>query len=102
MSTTGLTLVLIARLPPDGVAAFQAYEDRVLPLLAEHGGSLQRRLRSADALTEVHLVWFPSEASFTAYRSDPRRTEHAALLQAARAGIEVLALDDVPDPAGAR
>lgn len=40
------TFVLIARIPPDGVAAYQAYEDQVLPVLAEHGGRLQRRLRN--------------------------------------------------------
>ena len=102
MSFTGITLVLIARLSSDGVAAFQAYEDRVLPLLAEHGGRLQRRLRSADAQSEVHLVWFPSAAALDAYRDDPRRAQHAALLQTANARIEVLTLDDVADPHAVR
>ncbi|HEY1932877.1 MAG TPA: hypothetical protein VGG99_12760 [Acetobacteraceae bacterium] len=97
MQDAGLTLLLIARIPPNGVAAFQEYEARVLPILAAHGGVLQRRLRSADQQIEVHVVWFPSAAQFDAYRNDPRRTEHAALLERSGASSELLRLDDVTD-----
>jgi hypothetical protein len=93
MST--LTLLMIARIPADGIAGFQDYEARVLPLLAVHGGRLERRLRSADAATEAHLVHFPGRAAFDAFRADPRRAEAAPLLAASRASIEVLELADV-------
>jgi hypothetical protein len=95
MQGAGLTLLLIARIPPDGVAAFQEYEARILPMLAAHGGVLQRRLRGADARIEAHLVWFPSAAHFDDYRNDPRRAEHAALLERSGASSELLRLDDV-------
>ena len=49
-----LLLALTARIPPAGIAAFQAYEAQVLPLLGMHGGSLQRRLRNDDGTVEVH------------------------------------------------
>lgn len=55
-----LTLVLVADLAPDDVPAFQEYEAQVLPLLARHGGRLERRLRTGDALHEVHVVSFAS------------------------------------------
>ena len=69
------TFVLIARVPPDGVAGFQAYEDAVLPLLSEHGGSLERRLRNGDGTIEVHIVSFNSDRSFQGLqrRSKARR-----------------------------
>ena len=67
-------------------------EAQVLPLLADHGGVLQRRLRSEDGGTEVHLVWFPSSAEFEAYRNDPRRTTLAPLMVASGAGLELLAM----------
>ena len=47
-----LTFVLIARVPSDGVASFQAYEEAVLPLLSEFGGLLERRLRNSDSTIE--------------------------------------------------
>lgn len=90
-----LTLVLIARIPPDGVEAFQAYEDRVLPLLNEHGGRLQRRLRNDTGTVELHIVSFPSDIAFEKYRSDPRRTAAALLLETSSAKVERLSLRDV-------
>ena len=94
-SNDGLTLVLLARIPAAGIDAFRAYEAQVLPLLAEHGGTLQRRLRNADGTIEVHLVGFPSDAAFQHYRRDPKRASHAALLEQSSAMLELLFLDDV-------
>lgn len=89
-----LTLVLIARIPPSGVANFRDYEARVLPLLAVHGGHLERRLSSAEGTREVHIVSFRDRLSFDAYRADPRRAEAAPLLQSSAAELEVMELDD--------
>jgi uncharacterized protein (DUF1330 family) len=91
-----LTLVLIARIPADGVAAFQTYEDQILPLLGDHGGRLQRRLRNEAGTVELHILSFPSEAALQQYRSDPRRTAAAHLLEASSAQRESLSLHDVP------
>jgi hypothetical protein len=90
-----VTYVLIARVPDAGIATFQRYEDAVLPLLAEHGGHLARRLRSPAGDVEVHLVEFAGPGGLAAYRADPRRARHAALLEASGATMELLALADV-------
>ena len=95
MSDPGLLLGVIARVPPAGVAAFQAYEDQVLPLLADHGGRLQRRVRNQDGTMEIHLVWFPSEAAFDGFRADPRRAALASLLGDSGAVTEVTRLIDI-------
>jgi len=91
-----VTYVLVARIPRAGVEAFQHYEASVLPLLAEHRGRLARRLRTGDGEVEVHVVEFASAAAFDAYRADPRRAEHAALLETSGARMELLAVEDVP------
>ena len=91
----GLLFALIARIPSHGVASFNAYEDQVLPLLAAHGGVLQRRLSTDDGGTELHLVWFPSAAAFAAYRDDPRRAALAPLMVASEAELDLLAMRDV-------
>ena len=90
-----LTFVVIARIPPHGVLAFQAYEAAVLPLLAEHGGRLERRLRDDGGTLEVHIVSYPSEAAAQAYRGDTRRAAAAHLLASSSAKVELLALRDV-------
>lgn len=52
----------------------------MLPLLADHGGRLERRLRTDDSTTEVHLISFGSEAGYRAYLSDPERRRSQPLL----------------------
>ena len=91
----GVTLVMTARVPMAGVARFQAYEKLVLPLLADHGGDLQRRLRNADGTIEVHIVRFPSADRLARFRADPRRIAAAPLLTASAAVIEVFEAMDV-------
>ena len=95
MPPSSVTFVMIARIPPEGISMFAAYEDHVLPLLAEHGGVLQRRLRREDGLVEVHVVWFPSALAFARFREDPRRAQHAPELEASGARIELLQVEDV-------
>lgn len=90
-----LTLLLVARIPRDGVAGFQAYEDGVLPLLTEHGGRLERRLRNADGTIEMHIVRFESRAAFDGYRADPRRAALQPMLAATGAAAETYELFDV-------
>jgi hypothetical protein len=91
-----LTLVQIVRVPAHGVAAFRRYESLVLPLLSRHGGLLERRLRAADGLTEVHILSFPSRDAFDAYMRDPDRQRHLALKDESAASAELLEVTDVP------
>lgn len=91
----GLTLVLTARVPSAGVAAFQAYEAVVLSLLREHGGTLQRRLRNADRTIEVHLVHFEFAEGLASFRNDPRRAAASPLLTASGATTELIEVSDV-------
>ena len=90
-----VTYVLVARIPGAGIEAFARYEAAVLPLLADHDGRLERRLRTAAGDVEVHVVSFASAEAFAAYRDDPRRAGHGALLEASGAQLEVLEMIDV-------
>lgn len=92
---SGLTLVLTARIPPPGVAMFQAYETKVLPLLGEYGGTLQRRLRNGDGTIEVHIVYFETAEGLTSFRDDPRRAAASSLLTASGAVIELVEVQNV-------
>jgi len=90
-----LTSVLIARVPPDGIASYQAYEAAVLPLLSEFGGLLERRLRNSDGTIEVHIVSFDSDQNRQRFRNDRRRASFAHLFEASAASNEVFAMTDV-------
>lgn len=90
-----VTLALIARIPAAGVSAFQDYEARVLPILADYGGDLQRRLRNGDGTTELHILTFPSPEHLARFRTDSRRSQAAPLLASSGATTELLQLYDV-------
>lgn len=79
-------VVAVVDVPSDGVAQFQRYEDEVLPLLSRHDGVLERRLRTPDGTTEVHVLSFASEQAYRGCLGDPERVGHRSLL----AGVEVV------------
>lgn len=91
----GLTLALIARIPPAGIASFGAYEAAVLPLLQRHGGTLQRRLRNCDGTVEIHVVHFASAEGFAAFRADPARIAAAPLMARCGASTELIEVADI-------
>jgi hypothetical protein len=90
-----MTLVQIVRIPSEGVAAFQAFESRVLPLMKQFGGVLERRLRSADGQTEIHVLSFPSTEALDAYRNSEQRGEHLPLLEHSGALSQLIEVTDV-------
>jgi hypothetical protein len=94
--TDPVTFVVVARIPAAGIEDFQAYENAVLPLLPEHNGRLERRLRNADGTVEIHVITFASAADHQNYRSDPRRTAHARLLERSSAKFEFFSMSSVP------
>ena len=72
----------------------------MLPLLARHGGRLERRLRTADGRTEVHLLSFASRAGFDAFRADPDRAALQPLLDGLPLRQRVLEMHDVDNQNG--
>jgi uncharacterized protein (DUF1330 family) len=87
--------VMIADIPSGSEAGFQAYESAVLPLLPRHGGRLERRLRTGDSLTEVHVVSFSSQEGFESYLADEERQSHRKLLEGLDVVQRMLIVDDV-------
>jgi len=90
-----MLLTQIVRIPPSGVADFQRFEERVLPLLPRFGGALERRVRGHDGEFEVHLVSFPSQDALDAYLAAPERVAALPLLAASGAVAELVEVLDV-------
>ncbi len=64
------------------------YERRAIPIMARHGGEIQRIIRpksaaNIDTPDEIHWLTFPSEEAFTAYRNDPDSAQIAHLREQA-------------------
>ena len=93
-----LTFVMVADLPPDAVAAFQHYESLVLPLLARHGGRLERRFRTEDSLHEVHVVSFASREGYEAYLADGERQSYRTVLDGVEVAQRLMLVREVSGP----
>ncbi len=90
-----VTIAMIAEIPAGAVAAFQQYESLVLPLLGRHGGRLERRRRTDDALNEVHIVSFESQDGYDSYLADKERQSHRSALEGAEVVQRLLRVRDV-------
>ena len=90
-----LTLVLLVKIPPDGIASFNEYEDLVLPLVKNHSGRIQQRMRTLDQTTELHILSFESQSGFDNFLADPRRERHRHLLQNSKAISELFKMEHV-------
>ena len=90
---------------PGMEAALSAYEDKVLRLVAEHGGRVLERAtilpgseHDSEPPTEVQFLEMPSEASLDAYVNDPRRLAMAAERNAAIARTDLFRVQPVSPP----
>ncbi len=90
MPDTSVVHCVLLWAKPGMEAALSAYEDKVLRLVAEHGGRVLERgtvlpgsSHDDGAPTEVQLLEMPSGASLNAYVNDPRRLAMAAERDAA-------------------
>ncbi|MEH1097988.1 GNAT family N-acetyltransferase [Micromonospora sp. CPCC 205561] len=66
-------LVALVELAAHAVEAGRRYEDTVLGLLRRHGGRLERRQRTGDGRTEVHLIRFDTRDGYAGFLADPQR-----------------------------
>lgn len=89
-----LLLVAIVEMAPGHAEAGQQYEDAMLALIARHGGSVERRMRSVDAPDEVHLIRFRSRVGYEAFMVDPERVAYRAQLGDAAPTTRVIEVRD--------
>ncbi|OKI42345.1 GNAT family N-acetyltransferase [Micromonospora sp. CB01531] len=89
-----LRVVALVDLGTDAEAG-RRYEDGVLALLGRHGGRLERRLRTGDGRTEVHVIRFAARAGYDGFLADPERAALRADLGDAAPTGQVLEVQDV-------
>ena len=91
-----MTLVVTLTIRPEALASFTRFETIAAARMRAHGGALLNAVRipptEADArLREVHVVQFPDETAFAAYRADPELAKHQHLRAESVIATELLA-----------
>jgi hypothetical protein len=97
-----MTLVAILTVRREALDRFRAFERHAAGVMARHGGRIERTVvvspdGSPDLVKEVHVITFPDERAYAAYREDPRRGELVHLRDASVVHTEVLVGEDGPD-----
>lgn len=90
-----MLLVAIVEMAAGQEAAGQQYEDAVLTLLDRHDGAIERRVRSSDSATEVHVIRFGSRAGYESFMVDPERVSLREQAGEAAPTTRVLEVRDV-------
>ena len=91
-----LRIVALVEMAAGQAEAGGRYEDAVLALLGRYGGSVERRLRTADGSSEVQVLAFESRAGYEAVLTDPERLALRAALGDSAPSTRVLEVSDVP------
>jgi uncharacterized protein (DUF1330 family) len=101
--TEPVTLCVLLWSRPGAEEGLIAYEDQVLGLVADHGGTVLQRARSAGTggqPLEVQILEFPSRAALGEFMADGRRQAMAAERDRVVARTEVIDVELSPGPAG--
>ncbi|SNT31621.1 hypothetical protein SAMN05421812_104442 [Asanoa hainanensis] len=94
-SSAGLLLVAVVEFADGHAETGRRYEDAVLALLGRHGGTLERRTRGTDGMTEVHLIRFAARAGLESFMVDPERLAHREAIGEAAPTTRVIEVLDV-------
>ena len=107
MPETSVVSCVLLWARPGMEAALSTYEDKVLRLVAEHGGRVLERetvlpgsQHDGEPRAEVQFLEMPSEASLDAYVRDPRRLALAGERDAAVARTDVFRIQRVSGQRG--
>jgi len=97
-----MTLLAMMTVRRDAIEKFRAFERRAATVMRTHGGRIERTVvvavdGSPDLFKEIHVVTFPSESAFAAYRGDEGLSELAHLREQSVVHTEILAGEDGPD-----
>jgi uncharacterized protein (DUF1330 family) len=96
-----MTLVAILTVRKDAIEKFRLFERHAASLMEKHGGRIERTVVVApdglpELIKEIHVITFPSEGAFAAYRKDERLAEFAHLRDQSVVHTELLAGEDGP------
>ena len=96
-----MTLVAILTVRREAIDKLRAYEAHAAQVMKKHGGRFERTVvvvpeGSPELMKEIHVVTFPNEQAFAAYRKDERLTKFAHLRDESVVDTELFVGEDGP------
>jgi uncharacterized protein (DUF1330 family) len=99
--STSMTLVAILTVRREAIEKFRAFERHAASVMKKHGGRIERTVvvipdGPSDVIKEIHVVTFPNEQAFFAYRNDEQVAQFAHLRDQSVVHAELLVGEDGP------
>ena len=96
-----MTLVAILTVRRDAIDKFRTFEAHAAEVMKMHGGQLERTVvvvpdGSPELIKEIHLLTFPNEKAFAAYRKDERLAKFVHLRDQSVVHTELFVGEDGP------
>jgi uncharacterized protein (DUF1330 family) len=95
-----MVIVAIVTVRRAELDSYRSFETLAAQVMVEHGGRIERNVVADDGasetLTEIHLLRFPDEAAFAAYRASPKLVASQALREISVLQTIVFVGDDGP------
>ena|SRR5687767_4233876 len=96
-----MTLVAILTVRKEAIDKFRAFERHAAGVMKKHGGQIERTVvvvpdGSLEVIREIHVVTFPNEEAFAAYRKDEQLAEFAHLRDQSVVHTELFVGEDGP------
>ena len=96
-----MTLVAILTVRREAIEKFRAFETHAAEVMKKHGGQIERTVvvvpdGSPELIKEIHVVTFPNEEAFAAYRKDERLAKFAHLRDQSVVHTELFLREDGP------
>jgi len=96
-----MTLVAILTVRRDAIEKFRAFETHAAEVMKKHGWRIERTVvvlpeGSPDVLKEIHVITFPSEQAFAAYRKDEHLSQFSGLRDQSIVHTELLVGENGP------
>jgi hypothetical protein len=97
-----MTLVVILTVRLNALESFRQFEQHAARVMARHGGAIERAVvippgDDEDLFREIHIVTFPDEGAFAAYRADTGLADVMHLREESVVSTEVLVGEEGPD-----
>jgi uncharacterized protein (DUF1330 family) len=97
-----MIVVAIMTVRKNEIEKFRSFESKAAAIMASHGGVIERTVViplpiSPELFKELHIVTFPSEQAFAAYRQDKALQEVAHLRAESVVETEILVGETGPN-----
>ena len=97
-----MIIVAILEVRLDALDMFRAYESQATQVMQRYGGCIAQTVvvaakEGGQIMKEVHIVKFPDESAFRAYRADPTLKEMAHLRDRSVISTQILIGTDGPN-----